>query len=79
MMLAKKFDFSKYQTMADIGGADGWLSIQLCLNYPSLQCTSFDLPKVEPLAKKKIVQFNLSDRIKVVSGDFLKMNFLPRI
>ena len=72
MMLAKKFDFSKYQTMADIGGADGWLSIQLCLNYPSLQCTSFDLPKVEPLAKKKIVQFNLSDRIKVVSGDFFK-------
>lgn len=70
--LAKKFDFSKYKTLADVGGADGWLSIQLCLNNPHLQCTCFDMPQVEPLAKKKIGQFNLSERIKFVSGDFFK-------
>jgi len=27
--LAEKFDFSKYSTFLDIGGADGWLSIQI--------------------------------------------------
>lgn len=72
MALAKKFDFSRYKTLSDIGGADGWLSIQLCLNYPDLQCTCFDMPQVEPVAKKKIAQFNLSERIKFVSGDFIK-------
>jgi hypothetical protein len=70
--LTKNFDFSKYKTFADVGGADGWLCIQLCLNYPNIQCTCFDLPQVEPVAKKKIDSFNLSNRIKFVSGDFLE-------
>jgi hypothetical protein len=72
MTLVKKFDFSKYATMADIGGADGWLSIQVCLNYPGINCVTYDLPPVEPLAKNKIAQFNLSDRIEAKSGDMLK-------
>jgi hypothetical protein len=72
MALCKKFNFSKYKTLADVGGADGWLCIQICLNHPNIKCTTYDLPPVEPLAKKKIAQFNLSDRIQTMSGDFLK-------
>ena len=75
MALVNKFDFSKYNSMLDVGGADGWLSIQVCLRHPAIECTTFDLPPVEPLAKKKIAQFNLSDRIKVAGGDFLKDKF----
>lgn len=75
--LVKKFDFSKYKTLLDVGGADGVLSIQICLNHPNIHCSTFDLPPVEPLAKKKIAQFNLSDRITVISGDFIKDNFPP--
>lgn len=41
MVLSKKFDFSPYKTLADIGGADGWLSIILCQEYPHLQCITF--------------------------------------
>ncbi len=73
--LTYKFDFSKYQTLVDVGGADGWLSIQVCLRYPEIECTTFDLPPVGPLAKKKIAGFNLNDRIKVADGDFTKDNF----
>ena len=72
MMLVNQFDFNKYKTMLDLGGADGWLSIQVCLRHPDIQCTTFDLPPVEPLAKRKIKGFNLSDRIQVASGDLLK-------
>jgi len=72
IMLAKKFDFNKYKTLVDIGGADGLLSIQICLNHPDIHCSTFDLPPVAPVAKKRIDQFNLSDRITVVSGDFTK-------
>lgn len=72
MMLAKKFDFSKYKTMADIGGADGFLSCMVAGQHPSVSFITYDLPPVAPVAKKKIEKFNLNDRIKVESGDFLK-------
>jgi len=72
MALSKKFDFSKYKTMADIGGADGFLSCMIALQHPSVSFITYDLPPVAPVAGKKIEQFNLSDRIKVESGDFLK-------
>ena len=72
MELINKFDFDKYKTLLDIGGADGWLSIQVCLKHSNIHCITFDLPPVEPLAKKKIAAFDLTDRIGVVSGDFLK-------
>ncbi len=75
MALVNQFDFSKYKTLLDLGGADGWLSIQVCLRHPDIQCTTFDLPPVEPLAKRKIKAFNLSDRIQVASGDLLKDSF----
>lgn len=77
MALIKQFDFNKYQTLLDVGGADGWLSIQVCLNYPHVQCISFDLPPVAPVAQKKIDSFVLSGRIKVIGGDFLK-DLLPK-
>ena len=48
--LAEKFDFSKYQTLCDVGGATGQLSIILANRHPHLHCTTFDLPAVEPIA-----------------------------
>ena len=75
MALVNQFDFSKYQSMLDLGGADGWLSIQFCLKHPEIHCTTFDLPPVELLARQKIRAFNLTDRIDVVSGDLLKDPF----
>lgn len=72
MALAKKFDFDKYSTLADIGGADAWLSIHLCLQHPQLNCISFDLPAVQQVAQKKVEQFFLQDRIEIRGGDFFK-------
>ena len=72
MMLAKKFDFGKYRTMADIGGADGFLSCMIALQHPSVSFITYDLPPVAPLAMKKIDGFNLGHKIKVESGNFLK-------
>ena len=74
MALVNKFDFSKYHSLADIGGADGWLTIQVALKHPNITCVTYDLPPVEPLAKDKIAHFNLSNRITAMSGDILKDN-----
>src|SRR5919109_2611679 len=54
MALAEKFDFSRYQTLCDVGGATGQLSIVVAGRHPDLRCTSFDLTIVEPIAKRTI-------------------------
>jgi hypothetical protein len=46
--LAAKFDFSKYKTVCDVGGATGQLSMILATHHPHLQCLSYDLPVVVP-------------------------------
>lgn len=72
MTLVHQFNFSDYKTMCDIGGADGWLSIQVALNHRGIQCITTDLKQVESLAKEKIAQFNLSDRIKFQANNFFE-------
>jgi ubiquinone/menaquinone biosynthesis C-methylase UbiE len=72
MVLASEFNFSNYSTMADIGGADASLSIQVCRRHQDIVCTTFDLPQVAPIAARKISQFNLDNRIEVIVGDFME-------
>jgi predicted O-methyltransferase YrrM len=68
--LAEKFDFSKYETLCDVGGATGQLSSILANRHPHMRCTTFDLPVVEPIAKRTIEAAGLSDRVEAVGGDF---------
>ena len=72
---ATKFDFSKYSTLCDIGGAGGQLSIQVALNNEHMICSTLDLSPVEPIAKETIEKFGLSSRISTISGDFFKDDF----
>ena len=67
---AVKFDFSNFKTLCDVGGATGLLCIEAAKKHPHLRCTSFDLPPVEPIARKHIAAAGLSDRIGTASGDF---------
>jgi predicted O-methyltransferase YrrM len=68
--LAGKFDFSPYQSVCDVGGATGQLSIILAQHHPHLRCTSFDLPVVAPIAQRTIDAAKISDRVDAVGGDF---------
>jgi cyclopropane fatty-acyl-phospholipid synthase-like methyltransferase len=69
---ADKFDFSKYKTLCDVGGATGLLCTEAVKKHPHLSCISFDLPPVAPIAKKHIAALGLSDRVATASGDFFK-------
>jgi len=69
---AAKFDFSPFKTLCDIGGATGLLSIEVARKHPHLKCISFDLPAVEPVARKCIAAAGLTDRVSTASGDFFK-------
>jgi O-methyltransferase domain/Dimerisation domain len=68
--LAQKFDFSKYETVCDVGGATGQLCTILATHHPHLRCTSYDLPVVAPIAERAIAAAGLSDRVSVAAGDF---------
>ncbi|MGE5240361.1 MAG: methyltransferase [Bacteroidota bacterium] len=76
-LLADKFDFSRYQTVSDIGGALALLSRILGARHPHLSLKTFDLPPVASLAQRHIDGSGMSDRIKVVSGDFF-VDELPK-
>lgn len=69
---AEKFDFSNFRTLCDVGGATDLLSIEVAKRHPHLTCTSFDLPVVEPIAKKHIAAAGLASRVRTASGDFFK-------
>jgi hypothetical protein len=74
---ATVFDFSPFQTLCDVGGATGLLSIEVAKRHSHLRCISFDLPKVEPIAQRQIAAAGLSDRIRTASGNFFE-DALPK-
>jgi hypothetical protein len=69
---AAKFDFSRYETLCDIGGATGLLCMEVARRHPHLTCVSWDLPAVEPVARKCIADAGLSSRVSTASGDFFR-------
>jgi hypothetical protein len=77
LAFADKFDFSRYRTLCDVGGATGQLSILAAERHPHLQCVSFDLPVVTPIAERTIAAAGVGDRVRAVSGDFFA-DPLPR-
>ena len=70
--LADKFDFSRYRTLCDVGGATGLLCMEVAKKHPQIECISFDLPPVESVARKHVSAAGLSDRVRVASGDFFQ-------
>lgn len=70
MVFAEKFDFTKYQTLVDVGGSTGLLSISVARRHPHIRATSADLAAVEPIAEKSIAAANLAGRVKTAVIDF---------
>ena len=52
--LAEKFDFGKYKTVSDIGGALGLLSCIIGGRHSHLSFTTFDLAPVAPMRRSSI-------------------------
>jgi hypothetical protein len=75
--LAERFDFGRYATVCDVGGATGRLCTTLAGRYPDLRCTTYDQPVVAPIAERSIAAAGLSDHVTVASGDFFA-DALPR-
>ena len=64
------YDFSRHQTILDIGGGDGSFLRQVAMRAPAAQLQLFDLPEVATLAASRFGQAGLQSRASVCSGDF---------
>jgi hypothetical protein len=58
--------------VVDVGGAAGDLSIALAMRHTHLRCVSFDLPIVEPIARRAIAAAGLAERVTTATGDFFR-------
>jgi hypothetical protein len=76
-LLAEKFDFGRYQSMADIGGATGQLACFVAARHPELQCSTHDLPAVTNIARRCIEERGLAGRVDAKNIDFFADAF-PR-
>ena len=70
--LAKKFDFKKYNSLCDVGGAGGHLCMQVAMNQPHIKCITYDLPPVAPIAEANIKGMGLSEHIEARAGNFFE-------
>jgi hypothetical protein len=67
---AEKFDFSPYQTLCDIGGSTGQLSMLVAKAHPHMRCVSADLPVVTPIATRICAASDVADRVSTQPIDF---------
>ncbi|WP_028997467.1 methyltransferase [Azohydromonas australica] len=74
-LLADKFDFGPYRTLADIGGATGQLACLVAARHPHLRCTTLDLPQVTAIAERHIERRGLAGCVQARPIDFFSDDF----
>ncbi len=75
--LAERFDFGRYRTLSDVGGASGTLVTTVAARHPHLRCTSLDLPVVTPIAARKIAAAGLGERVRAADLDVFQQAIPP--
>jgi len=68
--IAQKFPWKNYQTVVDVGGAQGGLLVQLGLAHPHLSGINFDLEVVGPVFEEYVAAHGLKNRLRFQTGDF---------
>jgi hypothetical protein len=61
----------QFRHLLDIGGASGTWTIAFLRACPKAQATLFDLPQVIPMARQKLSEAGLAERVRLVAGDFM--------
>jgi precorrin-6B methylase 2 len=70
--VVSKLDLSGKENLIDVGGGSGVYTIAALKMAPSMRATIFDLPPVIEIARKKVTEQSLAERVSFVGGDFYK-------
>ncbi len=68
--LLASYPFSRHRRVLDVGGGQGGWVMELARRVPSLELMLFDLPGVAAIARQRIAQHALADRITTYGGSF---------
>ena len=68
--IAEKFPWERYQTVIDIGAAEGCVPVHVALRHPRLSGGGFDLPATGPIFERYVGSFGLTNRLRFYPGDF---------
>jgi len=68
--LAHRFDFAKYQHLADLGGGTGVYAIEIAKRHPQLKVTVVDRRQVCQVAQEYIQAGSFDGRVTTSVGDF---------
>jgi acetylserotonin N-methyltransferase len=68
--VVEAFDLSRFNRLADLGGATGQLAVAACRRYPAMRAVVFDLPEVVPLTREVVSATEVAERVEVAAGDF---------
>lgn len=66
------YDFSRFQTVVDVGGGDGSVLIPLLHRYPRVRGILFDLAGVIERAGPNLANTGLAERCQAVAGNFFE-------
>jgi len=70
VVLAAACDFSRFGTIADVGGGNGALLLGILGAHPEPRGIVFDLPTATERAKREIARAGLAARCQAIAGDF---------
>ncbi len=70
LAIARQFPWAQYETVVDVGTAQGDLVTQVALANPHLQGIGFDLPPVGPIFEEYVTANGLSGRVHFEPGSF---------
>ncbi len=70
--LLKRYDFSSYHTLLDVGGGSGGVAITLAEKCPHIQATVVDLPSVTPITQKFVDRSGAGERVQVAEVDVVR-------
>lgn len=70
--MLEAYDFSPFETVADLGGGNGLMLAAILERYPAARGILFDLPGVADRAQHVLEARGLSDRCRIVGGDFFR-------
>ncbi|WP_048065518.1 methyltransferase [Methanosarcina acetivorans] len=70
--IASLSEFSSMRKMLDLGGGPGLMSITVLARHPSMKGVVFDQPAVVNVTEEFIEEYELSERLTTMGGDYLK-------
>jgi len=70
--ITQQFPWENYESLCDVGTAQGCLPVQVASARPHVRAVGFDLPALRPAFEAYAVECNVADRLRFVGGDFFK-------